>query len=231
MKSQIILFATCAAFISQARGADPATDLKTDRDKASYSIGQSIGSNMKKQGVDIDPAMVAAGLKDAFTGAKSKMTEQEMSEALEAFQRQMMAKKLEKDSAVGGENKKKGEAFLAENKKKEGVKALPSGLQYQVIREGTGEMPKATDTVTTHYRGTLLDGTEFDSSYKRNEPASFPLNGVIKGWTEALQLMKTGSKWRLFVPAELAYGERGAGQDIPPNSTLIFEVELISIQK
>jgi len=131
---------------------------------------------------------------------------------------------------LADKNQKEGEVFLAENKKKKGVITLPSGLQYQVIKEGTGKIPKATDTVTTHYRGTLIDGTEFDSSYKRGEPASFPVNGVIKGWTEALQLMKVGSKWQLFIPSNLAYGPQGAGQAIGPNATLIFEIELLSIK-
>jgi FKBP-type peptidyl-prolyl cis-trans isomerase FklB len=141
-----------------------------------------------------------------------------------AFQKEMIAK-------LGEKNKAEGEAFLAENKKKEGVKTLPSGLQYKVIKAGTGKKPKVTDTVTTHYRGTLMNGTEFDSSYRRGQPVSFQVNGVIPGWTEALQLMEEGAKWQLFIPSNLAYGERGAGRDIGPNATLVFEIELLSIEE
>jgi FKBP-type peptidyl-prolyl cis-trans isomerase FklB len=147
-----------------------------------------------------------------------------------AFQKEMMAKMTENSKKAGEKNKKEGEVFLAENKKKPGIITLPSGMQYKIMREGTGKSPKSTDTVTTHYRGTTLDGKEFDSSYKRNEPASFPLNRVIAGWTEALQLMKVGSKWQLFIPSNLAYGENGAGQDIGPDATLIFEVELLAVK-
>jgi FKBP-type peptidyl-prolyl cis-trans isomerase FklB len=148
-----------------------------------------------------------------------------------AFQKEMMAKQQELAKRLGEKNKKEGEAFLSENRKKEGIKALPSGLQYKVVKAGTGKKPKSTDTVTTHYRGTLIDGTEFDSSYRRGQPASFPVSGVIAGWTEALQLMEEGAKWQLFIPPNLAYGERGAGSQIGPNATLIFEIELISIQE
>jgi FKBP-type peptidyl-prolyl cis-trans isomerase FklB len=171
----------------------------------------------------------AKGLKDSISGGNLQMTEQEIQETLKTFQQALAAKQAEKSKQLADSNRKEGEAFLSENKKKEGVKTLPSGLQYKMLTEGSGKMPKETDTVTTHYRGTLLDGTEFDSSFKRGQPASFPVNGVIKGWTEALQLMKEGSKWQLFIPSDLAYGERGAGGQIGPNATLIFEVELISI--
>ncbi len=175
----------------------------------------------------MDPELVSRGFRDALSGAKALLTDQEIRDTIAAFQKEMTAKQDER----GKKNKKDGEAFLAENKKKEGIKTLPSGLQYKVIKAGTGKKPKLTDTVTTQYRGTLIDGTEFDSSYKRNAPASFPVNGVIPGWTEALQLMEEGAKWQLFVPSNLAYGERGAGTTIGPNATLIFEVELISIQE
>jgi len=158
------------------------------------------------------------------------MTEEEIRESLSALQKELMEKQAEKTKLMGEKNKKEGEAFLAENKKKEGVVTLPSGLQYKVIKEGTGKQPSADATVETNYRGTLIDGTEFDSSYKRGQAATFPVNGVIAGWTEALQLMKEGAKWQLFVPANLAYGERGAGNVIGPNATLIFEVELISVK-
>jgi len=192
-------------------------------------MGVATGMQMKRQSIDVDADMFAKGLKDAVSGGTLMMTEPQVQETLMKFQQDMAAKQAEKAKLQAEANKKEGEAFLAENKKKEGVKTLPSGLQYKVITEGKGKMPKETDTVTTHYRGTLIDGTEFDSSHKRGQPATFPVKGVIKGWTEALQLMKEGSKWQLFIPSELAYGERGAGQTIGPNATLIFDVELISI--
>ena len=194
--------------------------LKNQKEKVSYIIGMDIGSNMKRQSIDVDPNIFAKGIKDALSGEKPLLTEQEIQETMIAFQREVMEKQ-----------KKRGEVFLAENKNKEGVKTLPSGLQYKVIKAGTGKIPKLNDTVTTHYRGTLIDGTEFDSSYKRGQPVSFPVSGVIPGWTEALQLMQEGAKWQLFIPSNLAYGERGAGGIIGPNATLIFEIELISIQE
>jgi len=203
--------------------------LQTPKEKLSYSIGADIGSKMKSQ-LDIDPDSLAQGIKDAFSGNKMLLTEQEINETLSALQKEMMEKKAVLARQAGEKNKNKGDAFLAENKKKEGVKTLQSGLQYKVITEGNGKTPKAEDTVVTNYRGTLIDGTEFDSSYKRGQPATFQVKGVIAGWTEALQLMKEGSKWQLFVPSNLAYGERGAGSAIGPNATLIFEVELISVQ-
>jgi FKBP-type peptidyl-prolyl cis-trans isomerase FklB len=205
--------------------------LKTQKDKVSYSIGMDIGMTLKNQSIDIDPAILARGIRDSLSGQKPLMTEQEIRDAMAAFQKEMMAKQQEAMKQAGEKNKKEGEGFLAENKKKEGVKTLPSGLQYKVMKAGKGKKPKATDTVTTDYRGTLIDGTEFDSSYKRGKPATFAVNGVIPGWTEALQLMEEGAKWQLFVPSNLAYGERGAGGQIGPNATLIFEVELISIQE
>jgi FKBP-type peptidyl-prolyl cis-trans isomerase FklB len=201
--------------------------LKNQKDKMSYIIGMDIGNNLKKQSIDIDPAFLARGIKDALAGGKPLLTEKEMQETMAVFQKEMMAKQQE----VATKNKKEGEAFLVENKKKQGVKTLPSGLQYKVIKEGTGKKPKLGDTVTAHYWGTLIDGTEFDSSYKRGQPANFPVSGVIPGWTEALQLMGEGAKWQLFIPSNLAYGERGAGAGIGPNATLIFEIELISVQE
>lgn len=205
--------------------------LKDQKDKVSYSIGMNIGNNLKKQSIDVNPDVFAQGIKDALSGSKALMTEQEVNETIMAFQKEMSAKQIERLKELGEKNKKEGEAFLAENKKKEGIITLPSGLQYKVINEGTGETPELTDVVTVNYRGTLIDGTEFDSSYRRGQPATFPVNAVIAGWTEALQLMKVGSKWQLFVPSDLAYGERGAGRDIGPNATLIFDVELLSIKK
>ena len=204
--------------------------LQTAKEKQSYSIGADIGSKLKSQSIDIDTDLFSQGLKDAFSGGKLLMTEQEMKDTLTALQKELMEKQAERNKQLGEKNKKEGEAFLIENKKKEGVKTLPSGLQYKVIKEGTGKTPKAEDTVVTNYRGTLIDGTEFDSSLKRGQPATFPVKGVIPGWTEALQLMKEGSKWELFIPSNLAYGERGAGGVIGPNATLIFEIELISVK-
>ena len=203
--------------------AEEKTELKTQKDKQSYAIGHDMGNNLKKNGIEIDPDLIVKGLKDALSGGKPLLTEQESKDAIATMQKEWAKNFSEK-------NKKEGEAFLAENKKKSGIKALPSGLQYKVITEGKGKSPKATETVTVHYRGTLIDGTEFDSSYKRGQPATFPVGGVIKGWTEALQLMKVGSKWQLFIPSNLAYGPQGAGQVIGPNATLIFEIELLAIK-
>lgn len=204
--------------------------LKDQKDKASYSIGYDIGATFKKQNIDLNADALMAGMKEALAGKEGAMTKEERDKTLEAFQKEMMEKQVAASKEAATKNAAEGEKFLAENKKKEGVKTTASGLQYKVLKEGTGAAPKETDTVVTNYKGTLLDGTEFDSSYKRNEPATFPVNRVIKGWTEALQLMKPGSKYQLFIPAVLAYGERGAGRDIGPNSTLIFEVELLSIK-
>jgi FKBP-type peptidyl-prolyl cis-trans isomerase FklB len=201
--------------------------LKDLKDKVSYSVGLSVGSNFKKQRQDLNPDAVLAGLKDALSGKQPALSEKEMQETMEAWSKQME----DKQKAVGEKNVADGVKFLAENKSKSGVKTTASGLQYKVIKEGSGAQPKVTDTVTVHYRGTLINGTEFDSSYKRGQPASFPVNGVIKGWTEALQLMKAGSKYQLFIPSSLAYGERAAGADIAPNSTLIFEVELLDVKQ
>jgi FKBP-type peptidyl-prolyl cis-trans isomerase FklB len=203
--------------------------LKDQKDKASYSIGYDIGSTFKKQNVEINPDSLMAGIKDALSG-KEAMSKEDRDKTLATFQKELQEKQAATTKAAAEKNAAEGEKFLAENKKKEGVKTTASGLQYKVLKEGTGESPKATDSVVTNYKGTLLDGTEFDSSYKRNEPATFPVNRVIPGWTEALQLMKPGSKYQLFIPSKLAYGERGAGKDIGPNSTLIFEVELLSIK-
>jgi FKBP-type peptidyl-prolyl cis-trans isomerase FklB len=212
-------------------GAEENPVLKTQKEKVSYIIGIDIGTTFKKQGVEIDPDFLARGMKDALGGAQPLLGEQEMKEIMTGFQKEVTAKQEEQIKKIAEKNKKEGEAFLAENKKKEGVQTLTSGLEYKVIKPGSGKKPKLTDTVTTNYRGTLIDGREFDSSYRRGKPASFPVNGVIPGWTEALQLMEEGAKWQLFVPASLAYGERGVGRDIEPNSTLIFEIELISIQE
>ncbi len=203
--------------------------LKTEKEKASYAIGQNIGKAMKKDAVDIDPNILARGIKDAVTGAKPALTDEEAQAALQAFQAEMKAKMEAKAAAAGSANKTAGDSYQAANKTKPGVMTTTSGLQYRVLKDGTGPKPAASDTVICQYKGTTVDGKEFDSSYKRGQPAQFPVTGVIKGWTEALQLMPVGSKWELVLPPSLAYGERGAGPDIGPNSTLVFEVELVGI--
>ena len=230
MKLQLIA-ALGILFLASQVTAEENLVLKNQKDKVSYIIGMEIGKNFKKQSIDIDPDILTKGIKDAISGGKPLLTEQEIQENMVTFQKEMMAKQEELAKKLGENNKKEGEAFLAENKKKDGVKTLPSGLQYKVTKAGTGKKPKLTDTVTTQYRGTLIDGTEFDSSYRRGQPVSFPVTGVIPGWTEALQLMEEGAKWQLFIPPNLAYGERGAGRDIGPNATLIFDIELVSIQE
>jgi len=207
------------------------TALKTPKDKFSYALGMNLGASLHKQSVDVDPNMVAQGLRAALAGGKTLLTQEEAQAALMEVQNELRKKQQEKMQVAGEANKKEGEAFLAANKAKEGIVTLPSGLEYKILKEGTGPKPTASDSVVCNYRGTLINGTEFDSSYKRGQPATFPVNGVIKGWTEALQLMPVGSKWQLFVPSSLAYAERGAGGDIGPNATLIFEVELLSIQE
>jgi FKBP-type peptidyl-prolyl cis-trans isomerase FklB len=211
--------------------AEEENPLKTDKDKVSYSIGLDIGQSLRQRAMELNPELLARGIKDALSGSKALLTEDQAREVLEAFAKDMAAKEESLRSGLAEKNKKEGEAFLAENKKKDGVKTLPSGLQYKVVKAGTGKTPKASQVVKTHYRGTLTDGTEFDSSYRRNEPAVFPVNGVIPGWTEALQLMPVGSKWQLVLPSTLAYGERGAGATIGPNAVLIFEVELLGIEE
>jgi FKBP-type peptidyl-prolyl cis-trans isomerase FklB len=220
-----------------AKTATAATPLvlKTAKQKRSYAIGadigKKVGGQLKAQSVELDPAMVARGIRDALSGAKSAMTDEEIRTTLTELRAQLQQKQAAVVQEASAKNKQEGEAFLAANKGKEGVVTLPSGLQYKILKEGDGKKPLATDTVQCNYRGTLIDGTEFDSSAKHGgAPASFPVNGVIKGWTEALQLMPVGSKWQLFVPSDLAYGDRGAGGSIGPGATLIFEVELVSIQ-
>jgi FKBP-type peptidyl-prolyl cis-trans isomerase FklB len=223
-----------AAPAARARRAPAATTappaLTTQKDKFSYALGMNLGASLKKQAVPVDPAILARGLKDALAGGKTALTEDQARATLMEVQTELRKKQQEQMQAEGEASKKQGADFLAANKAKEGIVTLPSGLQYKVLTQGTGPKPTATDSVVCNYRGTLINGTEFDSSYKRGEPATFPVNGVIKGWTEALQLMPVGSKWQLFVPSDLAYGERSPAPEIGPNSTLIFEVELLSIQ-
>jgi len=206
-------------------GQEKSPQLKDQKDKVSYSIGMNIGFNLSRQKVDINPDILAAGIKDALAG-KPQLTTDQVKEVMAQFEKDMEAKQKQ----AGEKNKTEGVKFLEDNKKKSDVKTTASGLQYKVMKEGTGAKPKATDTVSVNYRGTLIDGTEFDSSYKRGQPATFPLNGVIKGWTEGVQLMKTGSKYQFFVPANLGYGERAVSPDIGANATLIFEVELLEIK-
>jgi FKBP-type peptidyl-prolyl cis-trans isomerase len=211
--------------------AQVVTALTTDKQKASYAIGMNVGSGLHRQGIELDDAALLQGMKDALSGGKTLMTEDEARAALMKLQTEMQAKQQAKAQQEGDTNKKEGEAFLAANKGKEGVVTLPSGLQYKILKEGSGPKPTAADSVVSNYRGTLINGTEFDASEKHGGPATFPVSGVIKGWTEALQLMPVGSKWQLFVPSDLAYGPRGTpGGPIGPNSTLIFEVELVSIK-
>ena len=215
---------------TKAAQGSGSTHLLTEKDKESYAMGLNAGSRLKEMPVDLNPSLVAQGLKDAMSGAKPAMTEDEAKAVLMALQGELQKKQEAMRQQMVGMNKKEGDAFLAANKSKEGVVTLPSGLQYKILTKGSGTKPSASDTVVCNYRGTLINGKEFDSSYKRGQPASFPVSGVIKGWTEALQLMPVGSKWQLVVPADLAYGDRGAGPDIGPGATLIFDVELISIQ-
>jgi FKBP-type peptidyl-prolyl cis-trans isomerase FklB len=218
-----------ASGTARAKSATPLT-LKTQNDKASYAVGLGLGKSLKRDGVDVDPAIVSRGLRDALAGGKTLLTDDEVKTTMTAVQADVRKRQEAKLQVAGETNKQEGEAFLAANKTQEGVVALPSGLQYKILKEGTGPKPAATDSVVCNYRGTLLNSTEFDSSYKRGQPITLPVNGVIKGWTEALQLMPVGSKWQLFVPSELAYGARGAGGAIGPNATLVFEIELLSIQ-
>ncbi|MDB6031668.1 MAG: peptidylprolyl isomerase FKBP-type [Verrucomicrobiales bacterium] len=212
------------------QAAEEKPDLKDPKQRASYSIGADIGSNFKRQEIEIDAKALAAGLNDALAG-KTTLTDAEMKETLNNFRKDLQSKMEVKQKSAGDKNVKEGEAFLAANAKKEGVKTTASGLQYKVIKSGTGASPKSTDSVKVHYHGTLVDGTVFDSSVERGEPVTFGVSEVIPGWTEALQLMKEGDKWQLYIPSKLAYGERAAGPKIGPNSTLIFDVELLSIVK
>ena len=227
-KSQTAPAAKTGQTTAAKRPVAPLT-LKTDKDKLSYAVGMNIGRSIHSQSMEIDPAILLRGLKDEMAG-KTVMTDMEAHNTLMQAQQEAKKKTDETRQASMEPNKKAGDAFLAANKTKEGVVTLPSGLQYKILKEGTGPKPTPADSVVCNYRGTLIDGKEFDSSYKRGQPATFPVGQVIKGWTEALQLMPVGSKWQLFVPPDLAYGDRGAGPDIGPGATLIFEVELISIK-
>jgi len=209
--------------------ATPNPNFKSDKERQSYAVGMNIGESIHRQPVELDVNLLVQGLKDSIAGSKTLLTDDEAKAALSELGQQVKTKQEDKAKQAAESSKKEGETFLAANKTKPGVVTTPSGLQYKILQPGTGPKPTATDKVVCNYKGTLINGTEFDSSYKRGQPATFPVGQVIKGWTEALQLMPVGSKWQLFVPADLAYGDRGAGNDIPPGTTLIFEVELISI--
>lgn len=212
-----------------APNAGAVDKLTTEKDKVSYMVGMDLSNGLQQIKGEIDPAIVAQALQDALKGGKTLLTAEEALAIRQSFVQKMQAQMAEKQAAAGNKNKADGEAFLAANKSKPGVKTTASGLQYQVIKEGTGKKPGPNDQVKVHYLGTLIDGTKFDSSYDRGQPAQFALNGVIPGWTEALQLMTVGSKYKLFIPSNLAYGEKGSPGPIGPNSTLIFEVELLEI--
>jgi FKBP-type peptidyl-prolyl cis-trans isomerase FklB len=225
-----ILAAAIVLLPSLAAAAQDAPELKTDKDKFSYALGIKIAENFRKQGLELDPAVFTKAFTESFNGGKTAMTDQEMETLLTAASVEIRKKQAALQAEKGEAAQKEGEAFLAANKTKEGVVTLPSGLQYKILKAGTGEKPTLDDTVVCGYKGTLINGTEFDASEKHGGPATFPVKGVIPGWTEALQLMPMGSKWQLFVPSNLAYGANGP-PDLGPNATLIFEVELVSIQK
>jgi FKBP-type peptidyl-prolyl cis-trans isomerase FklB len=223
MKKHLLLITAVTLWTGQAL----ALDLDTDKKRFSYIIGMQIGQQLRNDNIELDEAAFMAAIRDVAAGNKPQLSQQELQATMQRIQQQRQAE----SQKIAEKNTLEGQKFLEENKKKAGVKVLPSGLQYKVIKSGSGTSPKATDTVEVNYRGTLIDGTEFDSSYSRGQPATFPVNGVIKGWQEALQAMKEGGKWQIYVPAELAYGSRGAGAKIGPNATLIFDVELLKIKK
>jgi FKBP-type peptidyl-prolyl cis-trans isomerase len=230
MKRIVIAVLAMAVWAGSASAQDAPAVLKTDKEKLSYAIGMEMGKGVKAEELDVDPAIVSQGLKDALTGAKSLMSDAELEVVVAGIREQMKQKQIQAQEAAAAENKKQGDAFLAENAKKEGVVTLPSGLQYKVITAGQGKKPLETDTVLCNYKGTFVDGTEFDSSADAGKPVPFEVKTVIPGFKEALKLMPVGSKWQIVIPATLAYGEHGAGNVIGPNATLIFEVELVSIQ-
>ena len=205
--------------------------LKDQKDKISYSLGVDIGNSLKNLPVSVNLDLVVRGINDVLSASKLLMTEQEIRETMTVLQKELMDRYTEQMKVIGEKNKKEGELFLDANKKKEGVIILPSGVQYRVLKAGTGKTPTDDDTVTVHYRGILTDRTEFDNSYRRGQPATFAIKGIVPGWREALKLMQEGAKWEICIPPNLAYGERGVGSQIGPNATLIFEVELISIQE
>jgi FKBP-type peptidyl-prolyl cis-trans isomerase FklB len=222
------LAALCLILASSLAQAE--VSVKTDKEKLSYSLGYQFGQNAKRNDLDLDTNVFAAAIRDAVSDAKPALTDDEMRAVVQDFQQKLQQKMMAQMQEQASKNKKDGDAFQAKNKKDKGVVTLQSGLQYKVIKAGTGKKPTPADTVTAHYSGKLINGTEFDSSYKRGEPATFPLNGVIRGWQEALPLMQEGAKWQVVIPPELGYGPNGAGQTIGPNETLIFEIELIAVK-
>lgn len=230
MKPQWMMAGLGIVLMAVGLNAQDASPLKTPKDKTSYALGVAVGKSFQAQGVDADPNLIAQGLKDALAGGKLLITDDEFRSLMTAFQESMNEKQTAAKAALADSNKKAGETFLADNGKKDGVVTLPSGLQYKILTAGTGSKPTDTDTVTCQYRGTLIDGTEFDSTYKNGQPAILEVGRVIPGFKEALKLMPVGSKFQFFIPADQAYGDRGAGNVIGPNSALIFEIELISIQ-
>ena len=234
----IVLAVFCISPVAFGQDKEPPKKesvLKTEKQKDSYAIGMDIGNSIVNGKLDLDIELVMRAIQDVTGEKDTLLTKEEFTKQMSDFRKRMFAKAQERRKAEAAakfaEQKKAGEDFLAANKKKEGVKVTESGLQYKVIKSGDGATPTKSDTVVTHYRGTLIDGKEFDSSYKRGKPAEFRVGGVIAGWTEALQLMKEGDKWQLYIPYNLAYGERGAGADIKPFSTLIFEIELLEVKK
>ncbi len=231
MKMKLVAAAVMGLAMSTTMAATTAPALNSDIDKLSYSIGTDLGKNFKRQGIEINPAAMTQGLQDGMAGGKLMLTEQQMKDVLDKFQKDLMAKRTAEFNAKAEENKGKGETFLNENKAKTGVVTLPSGLQYKIIKTGTGAKPAKEDTVTVEYTGRLINGEVFDSTEKSGKPATFKLSQVIPGWTEALQLMPAGSTWEVYVPANLAYGSRSVGGPIGPNETLIFNIHLISVKK
>ncbi len=214
-----------------ATQAPAASSFKTEKEKLSYAIGMEMGKGVKAQGIDVDPTILVQGLNDAISGAKAQMSEEELRQVITALRQEIQQKQMQALQATAAENKTKGDAFLAQNAKKDGVVVLPDGLQYKILTAGQGKKPVETDTVLCNYRGTFLDGSEFDSSAQAGKPVAFEVKNVIPGFKEVLQLMPVGSKWQVFIPSSLGYGERGAGNVIGPNATLIFEIELVSIQE
>jgi FKBP-type peptidyl-prolyl cis-trans isomerase FklB len=226
----LALFIIGALMATESLDAQESKTISTKKQKISYGIGREMGRNIRQQGADVDLNALLKGMKDGVSNAKPAIAEEEIQTLLEAYGREMMEKQTSKAKEQGDKNKKTGEAFLAANMKKDGVTTLPNGIQYRIVKAGNGPKPTKEKTVVCHYRGTLTDGTEFDSSIKRNEPATFPVGNVIQGWQEILPMMPVGSKWEVVIPSNLGYGERGTGGTIGPNATLIFEIELLSIQ-
>jgi FKBP-type peptidyl-prolyl cis-trans isomerase len=228
MKYVVAVLSVCFLFTTAFSFAAESPELKDLKDRESYSLGYQFGQSLKYQGLDINMEVYESGIKDALGGTKPRLTQEEIQKTVSELQQRVMAARQKELKEMAEKNLSEGRAFLEENKKKEGVKTLPSGLQYKVLAEGSGKTPQATDSVTVNYRGGFINGTEFDSSYQRGKPATLQVDKVVPGWKEALQLMKEGSKWQIFIPPELGYGDRGGGP-IPPNSTLLFDVELISV--